>query len=388
MNKKKINIAIFWDRMGGTTEVKLAGEEIRHLNQIGVDADLLLIERQIPIKYRNLLYDIKIYCLENYIPKILRLNFRIPGFSFFSLSHITSSLYSPIVFRRKYDIIISHGTFTCFTSRNLRKYRGLPYLAHIWDPISYIVQKAYVDRPLRHFRKLLAPLGFSLDGLILKEARAVILPSKYHMDRMKKLTQKPIEIIYPGINPASEIPSKRGDFLLAVARWEKGKKPFFLLDILERLKEKGVKAPLVMIGPWKTQRQDFIEEAKSRNILKQIELAGEVVSKEELSKYYFRARALIHPINESFGMTGLEAAAHGAPIIFPQGSGVTDLFVNSVHGFFPKEGDLEGFVKYSETLLSDERKAWKMGFNAWRVTKKHTWLNHAKRLREVVKKYI
>lgn len=392
MNKKKINVAIFWDRMGGTTEAKLAGMEVRHLNQIGVNTDLLLIERQIPDKYRKLLCDIKIYCLEDYIPKILRANFKIPGFSFFSLSHMTSPLYSPLVFRRKYDIIVSHGTFTCLTARNLRKYRGLPYLAHIWDPMSYILQKVYVDTFLSHFQKFLVPIGTRVDKFILKEAEAIILPAKYHMDLVKRLTERPIEIVYPAVNSTSEIPVKRGNYILAVMkRWEEMKKPLFLLDLLERLKKKGIKAPLIMVGSWKTQRtyEDFVREAKRRNVLKQIELKGEVVSNEELSRYYFGARVLIHPISVSgFGMTALEAAAHGTPIIFPKDSGVTDLFVHGVHGFFPKQGDLDSFVEYSEILLFDERKAWKMGFDAWQVAKEYTWLRHTKRLHEVIEKYI
>jgi glycosyltransferase involved in cell wall biosynthesis len=351
-----------------------------------------LIERQIPVQYKNLLYDVKIDRLEDHVPTILRANFKIPGFSYFSLSHITSSLYSPLVFRKKYDIMVCHGTFTYFTARNLRKYRGLPYLAHIWDPISYILQNVYVDTPLSHFQKFLVPIGTSVDKFILEEAEAVILPCKYHMDRVKRLTKRPIEIVYPAVNCASEIPAKRGNYILAVMkRWEKMKKPLFLLDLLERLKKKGIKVTLIMVGSWKTQRtyEDFVREAKSRNILEQLEIKGEVVSNEELSRYYFGARALIHPISVSgFGMTALEAAAHGTPIIFPKDSGVTDLFVHGVHGFFPKMGDLDSFVEHSETLLSNERKAWEMGFNAWQVAKEYTWLSHTRRLREVIEKYI
>ncbi len=390
MRKEKLDIAIFWDRMGGITEAKLASEEVRHLKKLGIDTELLLIEQQIPAIFKDFFYDMKIDALENHVPKIFRVNFRIPGFSFFSLSHITSPLYSPLVLQRKYDIIISNGTFTCFTARNLRKYRGLPYLAHIWDPISYILPKAYAQSPLHHFQNILVPLGYRLDRLILEEAEAIILPSKYHMNRMKKLTEKSIEVVYPGVNPATEVPSKRGDYIIAVARWERGKKPFFLIDLLEGLKKRGTIATLVMLGRWKTQRihVDFLREAKNRNVLNQIKIVKEVIDVTALSKYYFGARMLVHPITESFGMIGLEAAAHGAPIIIPKGSGVTDLFNNGVHGFFPEEGDLDLFVEYAEMLLSDERRAWKMGFDAWQVARRYTWTNHARMLYEIVQKYV
>ena len=108
----------------------------------------------------------------------------------------------------------------------------------------------------------------------------------------------------------------------------------------------------------------------------------------DLSDIYSRARALVHPIRESFGMTGLEAAAHGAPIIFPKSSGVTDLFADGIHGFFPEEGDLYAFADHIETLMSDERKAWKMGFEAWQVARGYSWKKHTRRLYEVVEKYV
>jgi glycosyltransferase involved in cell wall biosynthesis len=96
------------------------------------------------------------------------------------------------------------------------------------------------------------------------------------------------------------------------------------------------------------------------------------------------ARALIHPTEEAFGMTGLEAAAHGAPIIFPRGSGVTDLFTHDVEGYFPGEGDLDAFASGVKELTLNERLAWRMGQAAWNVAKNYTWENHARRLSEVL----
>jgi glycosyltransferase involved in cell wall biosynthesis len=198
---------------------------------------------------------------------------------------------------------------------------------------------------------------------------------------MKKLTDKPIHIVYPGTEVAGRIPSKRDDYLLAVARWEPGKNPLFLLEVLTDLKRKSIQTKLLLVGMWKSDlfREYFTREAKSRGVEDRIAMVG-AVSRSELTSLYLRARALIVPDITAFGMIALEAAAHGAPVVIPRGSGVTDLFEDGVHGFFPDENDLEEFSSCIGKLVDDERLAWKMGYRGWEAAQPYTWANHAKNL--------
>jgi glycosyltransferase involved in cell wall biosynthesis len=206
---------------------------------------------------------------------------------------------------------------------------------------------------------------------------------------MRKLTDKPIKIVYPGVEVAEKILEKRGDYLLAVARWEYGKKPFFYLDLLERLKEENLLCNLVMVGPWKDRslKLSFLREIKKRGFINYVKLYGPA-GKDELIRLYQGARVLVHAVTESFGMIGLEAAAHGCPFIIPRRSGVTDLFNHGNHGFFPEEGDLGAFVKYVEKLVSDERLAYRMGYEAWKVASQYTWDLHARNLAKVLEECI
>jgi glycosyltransferase involved in cell wall biosynthesis len=107
------------------------------------------------------------------------------------------------------------------------------------------------------------------------------------------------------------------------------------------------------------------------------------VDEERKTKLFLSARVLVHPIFEAFGVMGLEAAACGCPLIIPRGSGVSELFEDGVHGFFPKEGDVETFANCLDLLLADERKALKMGEAAWKVAKRYTWEAHARKILEV-----
>jgi glycosyltransferase involved in cell wall biosynthesis len=267
----------------------------------------------------------------------------------------------------------------------LKKAKGIPYVAYIYDPITYILRKVYSAESLRHLFPLLIPLGKKLDRSIINSSEAVILLSKFHSNYINELTDKPVHIVYPGTEVAERIPSERDSYLLAVARWEREKRPFFLLDLLKALRRDGVQPKLLIDGAWKPPelRTEFLKQVKKDKLTGQVTLFGPS-ERQALLRLYTEARALIVPDVPSFGMIPLEAAAHGAPIIIPKEAGVTDLFTHGVHGFFPDVGDVDAFAEYAKQLIVNERVAWKMGYQAWEVAKHYTWENHAKALHSVL----
>jgi glycosyltransferase involved in cell wall biosynthesis len=384
----KNRVGIFMDQLAPGSFPKIAGKEVKYLNNFGVDADLLLIKRGVPMEYRELLEGLDINCLDDLVPIISKTNFKFPGFSFFSLFHVTAPIFTPFVWK-EYDIIVAHATYTCFTAFALREVRKIPYLAFIHDPITYILHKVYSDPALSHFLPFLIPVSTKIDKIIADKAEVVLLPSKFHLEIMKRITKKSIEVVYHGVDSSKKIPNRRGDYFIAVARWEPGKKPYFLLDIFDTLKSRGIRVKLLMIGSWKTQslQADFLRKIRKLGLSDTVKLFG-VASETELKKLYLGTRALIHPVTESFGMIGLEAAAQGAPMIIPEKSGVTELFTHGIHGFFPKEGDSSAYLEYIEKLALDKQLAWNMGFEAWKIAKQHTWKSHAEKLENVLSRYL
>lgn len=383
-----MRIGILVDNLliGGVQRV--AVEETRYLTRLGYKSQLLVLKEMQTenLRYRDLTEDINIdFFSKKFSP--LRYSFRFPGFSFFSLYHLTSPVYVPLVLSKEYNIIVAHGTYTCFTAYSLRKIRNMPYIGFIHDPITYVLRKVYTDSFLSHLLPVLSPIGTEVDRLIADAAEVVMLQSKYHLNLMKKLTRRPIEVVYPGVEAVEKIPNRRGDYLIAVARWEHGKKPLFLLDVIEKLKKKGHMTRLVMVGPWKSSevKESFIKNANLHGLSRQIDIYGSVGG-EDLKKLYLGARALIHPTIEAFGMTALEASACGAPMIIPKGSGVTDLFIHGVHGFFPQEGNIDEYAECTLLLIENERLAWKMGSEAWRIAKQCTWRRHAEKLGDILQK--
>lgn len=375
-------IDVFMDKLVFGALPRIAKEEVSNLQRLGLDTSLLLIKRG--TETDDIIKDLKTEFLEDQSSILANSGLKVPGFSFFSGFHVLAPLLS-VKFKVQSDLLVSHGTYTCFTAYVLKKTKGIPYIAYIYDPMTYILRKVYSDAPMRYLSPFLLPVAEKLDSLVVNSSESVILLSKYHLNSMRRLTDKPIHIVYPGTEVAERIPSERDSYLLAVARWEKGKNPFFLLDLLKNLRQNGVRVPLVMDGPWKppSLRAAFLRRVKKDDLQCEVNLIGPS-ARGDLLRLYRRARALIHPTVEAFGMTGLEAAAHGAPIIFPKGSGVTDLFADGVHGFFPKEGDVDAYSSSVRELSLDERVAWKMGCAAWDVAKNYTWEKHARALSAVL----
>lgn len=379
------SVGVFMDTLVFGAAPTIAKEEVRNLRIQGLNASLLLIKRGIAT-VGDELGDLSPEVMEDQSTILSKANLRIPGFSFFSSFHLLAPLLSA-KFNVKYDFLVAHGTYTCFTAQALRARKGIRYAAYIYDPISYILPHVYSRASLRYALPLLNTIGRKMDTRVMNASETVILLSKYHLQAVEQMTDKPIRIVYPGTKVAPSIPDRRGDYILAVARWEPGKKPFFLLDILNELRRRGTRAKLVLAGAWKSERlrNDFLRKVK-RDRLDDVLLTGPL-ERAELSRLYSGARVLVVPDITAFGMIALEAAGHGAPIIIPKGSGVTDLFQSGVQGFFPNEGDLHGFSSFLSRLLCDERLAYRMGYRGWETAQNYTWGDHAKTLASAIEDF-
>ena len=187
-----------------------------------------------------------------------------------------------------------------------------------------------------------------------------------------------------GCYPVEHVPETRGDYLLAIDRWDRGNMPHVLLMMMERLK---VKANLRVAGFCSEEwiQESFLKLRDEKRLTGQVKWIGPV-SEEELNKLYLGARAWVHPIEEtSVSMPALEAAAHGCPVVMPKGS---PLFHHGVQGFFPEEGNLEQYAEFVDKFLSDERLAWTMGYEGWKLAKEYDWAAHARLIGEIIMKYV
>jgi glycosyltransferase involved in cell wall biosynthesis len=374
------------DELPTSAAPKIVGEEAYHMRIHSVEADVIVIKRrskEAPLAHSM---STRAIYLDNYLGGISRFfGTRIPSFSFFSLYHIAY----PYILSWKaqsilgsYDGVVVHYTSAALLARRLRLRRALFYL---WDPISYIFSEAY-ESWSKARKQILSSLAQRLDREIISSFNIVILPSRFHLARVRSLVDDvEIRIVYPGTHVVENLREDRENYIISVARWEPGKKPFFLVDLAKRLLEMGFREiRFRLVGPWRFNTlTEFLRRIKKLGLASIFQIQGPAYG-EELSKQYMGAKLLVHPRVEAFGFTGLEAASHGTPIVFPKGSGVTELFEEGIHGCFPREGYVDEYAQCIAGLLSDEEKLHRMGRNIWEAAKKYSWDSHVRELLRIL----
>lgn len=380
MKNKKLKIGVVIDQLlpGG---VQIAAiEQVKNLRQLGIYAELLILMRKkYPADFSYLVKDIPHRYLSDSYPWPFRSTIKFPIFTFFSTLHLLSPFFAAkIVKEGSFDLLVSHGTTTCFTTLALWRKRKIPYLAVVHDPIQFILKKVYSKTFLRFFFSFLVPLSSFLERMFVKDALATVIDSGVHEQFIQKSYQTEPVIIPLGSQVPSKIPSKRGRMILALSRWQNEKNPQFLLHLLKSMPQ----AKLKIAGVW-TKEADLREFKKIARLLG-VEKRVTIVPQFEpadLPKLFSQARVWVHPNFEAFGMGGLEAASFGCPIIIPSGSGVTNLFQNGVDGFFPKKTTVAEYKRYIQPLLTNERLAHQMGKSAWmKACKECSWQAHTKKL--------
>lgn len=380
----KIGVLIDQLSLGGVT--KIASEEVRYLKKLGYKVDLLVLLRTKQKKVINLIdSEIKIKFLSDKFPKIFKKYFKFPFFYYFSSFHITSPfIINRAIKKNDYDLIIAHGTYTCLSAIGLFKKVKVPFIAYIWDPVSYILRRVYSNTRLRFFFPILKLIAYFVDNIIVKNSIATVTGSEVHYKNLKSFDENKIFIVYPGCKEINNYNNNKEKFILSVTRWDFGKKPEFLLEVMKRLKNEY---NLIVAGGWlrDKQKSKFEKAIITENLSNKVKVLG-YVSNNKLERLFSKAKVLIYPNFEAFGLTGLEAASFGCPIIFPKGSGVTDLYEHGKQGFFPEEGNVDEFVKYLNIILYDDDLALEMGKSAFKIAKNYTFYEHAKNLSKIIKK--
>lgn len=146
-----------------------------------------------------------------------------------------------------------------------------------------------------------------------------------------------------------------GDTLVLgnIGRLAKQKNQNFLLDVLQKILEKGIKAKLVIIGDG-PQRGTLIKKINELGLNKDAVLVGEVSNPND---YYSAMDVFLLPsLFEGLPMVGIEAQANGLPAIF---SDTTSREVNMFDAEF-----LSIHKKNVETWANKAVDLWKIGRDA------------------------
>lgn len=233
------------------------------------------------------------------------------------------------------------GSFDCVISDSGSFGKGIitsPRALHIsychtpsrflWDGS----QEYLASSRLPFFALTLAP--FALTYLRLwdidasKRVDYFLANSGFVAERIKKYYKRDARILYPPVEVKKfqRAQWRKSDYYLLLMRLVSYKRPDIAVKTFNEL---GLPLKIVGDGPL---ARSLKKQARSN-----IEFIGQVPH-EKIAEYYGRAKALIFPQEEDFGISAVEAIASGTPVIAYKSGGALEIIEEGKNGlFFPTQ---------------------------------------------------
>jgi glycosyltransferase involved in cell wall biosynthesis len=198
---------------------------------------------------------------------------------------------------------------------------------------------------------------------------AFIVGSRYMADHVADhgFERSRIHVIplYARVPPRSDVPGQRQeDLLLFVGQLSTGKGLDVLLQALTRTSRP---CRLLVVGRGR-------QEVKLRALVQALGLAGRVsfagwLDPEALSAYYEQATCMVFPTRapETSGLVGIEAMAHGTPVIASALGGIEEWLTHGRTGLCVPPNEPAALAAAIDRLLGDSRLRSQLGLNALRT---------------------
>lgn len=247
-----------------------------------------------------------------------------------------------------YDLIISSSH--CVVKGVDAK--GKPHLCYCHTPMRYIWDRFddYFPRskPLRRAAAMsMVPWLRRWDVRTSSEVTEFVANSAFVRDRIRRYYDRDAAIVHPYVDDAflnAPLANDRDDYHIVVSALVPYKKVELAVEAME-----GRKLVIIGGGP-------LYERLRTRSG-PNVELLGSV-SRDRIIARLARARSLILPGVEDFGITPLEAMALGTPVVALGEGGVRDSVVDGATGIFFDAPEVEALRRALDAV---EGREWDRG---------------------------
>lgn len=187
-----------------------------------------------------------------------------------------------------------------------------------------------------------------------------------------------IRVVYVGIDrgeysPAAADPEESRPTLLALGRVRKYKRLDLVIDAVARLgRERHPDLELVVAGTgnW---LEPLKEHARRVGVADRVRFLGRVDEAEKV-RLYRRAWALVMTSpKEGWGLTCLEAAACGTPVIASDSPGLREAVRHGESGLLVPHGDREALIAAMDRILADGELRGELRKGALRFAERFSW---------------
>jgi glycosyltransferase involved in cell wall biosynthesis len=166
---------------------------------------------------------------------------------------------------------------------------------------------------------------------------AYIANSALTRERISRYYGRESVVIHPPVETHRFTPGQAGDSLLVVSELVPHKRVRLALEAARR-----ARVPICVAGSGP-------DSAALRAAFPEVEFLGRV-GDDELAQLYARARALVAPAIEEFGIAAVEAQAAGRPVIAAAAGGALETVLDGRTGRLARPDDIDAFAAAIEEL--------------------------------------
>ena len=280
----------------------------------------------------------------------------------------------------KYDLIFAHYWLSGVASLKLKKIWNIPVIT-TFHTMQEIKQEAFpfnIDDPQRETQ----------EKLVSQESDALVVWSKHEKNFIAsnyKVDPKKIYIIPPGVDlelfkpidqkEAREEINIQNDLkvILFVGRLERLKGLDTLLEALSMIDQEKINL-LVVGGLYNISEVTRLKKlCNDFNLLEKVHFIGSI-NRTDLKYYYNSSDICVLPsYYESFGLSALEAAACGVPVVASKKGGLSSIVIDKKTGYLLQWRCPGPFVEKLEILLQSKDLRKSMGKNARQHAEKLNW---------------
>ncbi len=228
---------------------------------------------------------------------------------------------------------------------------------------------------------------------VAQKSAAIITPSEFVKQDILDYTgvnPKKINVTYEAADPITEMPSPLPDlqkkqFIMYLGRPTPHKNLERLIAAFQLLRAQHPTLTLVLAGK-KDANYQRIESVVPEGLRSHI-LFTDFISEGQLRWLYENCAAYVFPsLSEGFGLPGLEAMAHGAPVVSSNATCLPEIYGNAAHYFDPN--DTQAMADAINEVLSNKKLRAELVQKGHHQAAKYSWQHMAEQTLAIYEKVI
>ncbi len=276
------------------------------------------------------------------------------------------------------DVVHSHDWVTADGGRRVKEEFGIPFVLTLHS--TMLGKKKYLGT-FKESRYGLEKSLYSADRII-----AVSGKIKEELVDLYSVDPKIIRVVYNGIDSGGFSTGDENKYIFFIGRISPMKGIEYLLESFAGIIDDYRDYKLVICGEGDV---DYVDEIKERcrklKIDRKVQFIGRVDQKK-LNKLYSESTIVCLPsIYEPFGLTVLEGAASGKPVITTSMSGASEIIDNWKNAVVVKPKDSAELSMAMKKLLDNAELRNNISKNALKLAKQYSWDKAAKETLNVYK---